>query len=421
MKKILFLTDMWSPQPTANAICIKNIAHVLQQRGWEIYVNAFAGEHGQKSETQDGVHIEYTRPAISRQLIAKSNFVANKRKAKIIRTCGILLNRITRLIFLPVYPVTAPLFTFLWSRRVLRQTLSNAIDTIISVNAPLDSVAAAYLVKKKYSNVKWIAYYIDGGSNYGKEQNFLGVKKKLQKKSIKWENTVLSYADKIVVMEGHSKYYKSVLSDRNLDHLEVLNVPLFCTQVVEQKGSIQTNYKSKKREVWTYMGTIRDGFYHPGKLFAWFLEYCNTHNAELHLYGTTDIEDYLVRNCDKKHIFYHGVVTHDCVDKILRKSDVLVYFRSERLDSVSGKFFEYLMYHKPIVYFGPKDDINWTQLVKYPLGVAIDQDTEESTNRLDAIINRKVNLSRDILRRTYYTSTPEAFVDMIEDAEKELQ
>lgn len=420
MKKILFLTDAWSAHPTANVICVKNITRVLQQRGWDVYVNAFADKRGQKSETQDGIHIEYTNPALSRQLIARSNFVTDKRKAKIIRTCGILLNRITRLFFLPVYPIAAPLFTFLWSRRVLRQTLSNAIDTIISVNAPLDSVAAAYLVKKKYSNVKWIAYYIDGGSNYGKEQNFLSAKKKLQKKSIKWENTVLSYANKIVVMEGHSYYYKSILSDENLKCLEVLNVPLFCAQVADQKSLIQIDRKSKKKEIWTYMGTIRSGFYHPGKLFTWFLRYCNSHNAELHLYGATNLDGYLMRNCDKQHIFYHGAVSHDRADEILRNSDVLVYFRSERLDSVSGKFFEYLMYHKPIVYFGPKNDINWMQLVKYPLGVAIDQETEESTKQLDMIINKKVDLSNDLLRRIYYTSTPEAFVNMIEDAEKEL-
>ena len=102
MKKILFLTDTWSPQPTANAICVKNIARVLQQRGWEIYANAFAGEHGQKSETQDGIHIEYTRPALSRQLITKSNFVSNEKWKKIVGTCGVLFNRVMRLFFFAV-------------------------------------------------------------------------------------------------------------------------------------------------------------------------------------------------------------------------------------------------------------------------------------------------------------------------------
>lgn len=419
MKKILFLTDMWSPQPTANAICVKNIACVLQDRGWDVYINAFAGKHGQKSEMQGGIHIEYTRPALSRRLIIKSNLISDEKRGKIICDCGVLLNRITRLFFLMCYPITAPLFTHLWSKRVLRQIISNEIDTIVSVNAPLDSVATAYLVKRKYPKVKWIAYYIDGGSNYGKEQNFLAVKKILQKKSVKWENKVLSYADKIVIMEGHSNFYKCVLNESNLKHVEVLNVPLFSTRAVEYKELVQTNYKTNNKEIWTYMGTIRDGFYNPEKLFAWFLKYCKTHNAELHLYGSTNMEGYLKKNCDGKHIFYHGVVMHSQVDEILRNSDVLVYFRSERLDSVSGKFFEYLMYHKPIVYFGPKNDINWMQLVKYPLGIAIDYETEEQTKQFDAIDNKEYTLSNNMLRRTYYTSTPEAFVDMIEGTKKE--
>lgn len=418
MKKILFLTDMWSPQPTANAICVKNIAHVLQERGWNVYVNAFSGGDGKKSEIYDGIHIEYTRPALSRQLITRSNFVSEGRKKKIISACGIMLNRLTRLLFLPCYPITAPIFTLLWSIKVSKQIERNDIDTIVSVNAPLDSVATAYLVKRKHPKLRWISYYIDGGSNYGKEQNFLAVKKRLQNKSVKWENKVLSYADKIVIMEGHSRFYKSILCDENLEHVEILNVPLFSVHVVEDGKRQENHYKSSDKEIWTYMGTIRDGFYNPQKLFAWFLKYSNTHNAELHLYGSTNMDDFLKKNCDEKHIFYHGVVSHDRVDEILRNSDVLVYFRSERLDSVSGKFFEYLMYRKPIVYFGPKSDINWMQLVKYPLGIAIDNETEKQTKEFDAINKKDFTLSDSMLRQTYYTSTPEAFVDMIEGVER---
>ncbi len=415
MKKFLFLTDMWSPQPTANSICVKNIATVLKQRGWEVYINAFEGKPNQNSETVDDVHIEYTKPALSRQLMIKAMFTAEAKKKRVLGNTGIFLNRVTRIVCMPFYPIVSPMFTKRWSKQIIRQIKENGINYVVSVNAPLDSIAAGYLVKKTCPDVKWIAYYIDGGSNYGKEQAFLKLKKKLQNKSVKWENRVLTVADKIVVMEGHSKFYTNILKSDNISRLAVLNVPLFNIQRTQFDESLRNN---SDKEIWTYMGTIRDGFYDPSKFFSWFLKYTKSHNAELHLYGSTNMDDYLQHNCDNKRIFYHGLISHDCVDSVLRNSDVLVYFRSERLDSVSGKFFEYLTYHKPIVYFGPKDDINWKQLEKYPLGIAIDQDTGEQTNEFGVILNSSDIISDDTLEKIFYTSTPMAFVDLVETIER---
>lgn len=402
---------MWSPQPTANSICIKNIASVLKQRGWAVYINAFEGTPRQESETIDGIHIAYTRPALSRQLMTRAMFTADSRKKGFFRAMGIFLNRVTRIICMPCYPIAAPIFAKRWSRNICKQVRENDIDVIVSVNAPLDSIAAGYLVKKACPKVNWVAYYIDGGSNYGKEQTFLAIKKKMQKKSVRWENRVLSDADKIIVMEGHSAFYTKELSTSNRSRLEVLNVPLFDVQQLRRNEKPR---KSSDKEIWTYTGTISSSFSDPGKLFSWFLQYSNHHRAELHMYGSTNMDAFLEAHCDHKSIFYHGLIPHDRVDSILSHSDVLVYFRSERLDSVSGKFFEYLMYRKPIVYFGPKDDINWRQLEKYPLGLAIDQDTGEQTKAFDTVFSDGVIPTADMLESIFYMSTPDAFADALD-------
>lgn len=414
MKKILFLTDMWSPQPTANVICVKNIASVLIERGYKVYANAFEGEPKQCKNVIDGVDIVYTKPSLARAMITKAMYASNPIKKLIYNKIGIALNRITRLIFLPFYPIVAPSFSKRWSEKICKQIAGNNIDIVISVNAPLDSIATGYLVKKKCPYVKWVAYYIDGGSNYGKEQSFLTLKMMLQRKSIKWENKVLELADKIIIMEGHADYYRSVLTKSNFFRMKVLNVPLFN---ISQMSSDSHCFENSDKEIWTYMGTIRRGFYDPQKLFSWFEEYSRSHNAELHLYGATNMDEFIRKNSDGKHIIYHGLIPHDEVEKILNKSNVLVYFRSEKIDSVSGKFFEYIMFQKPIVYFGPKNDINWIQLQKYPLGVAIDQDTGEQTKSLDLIFNKKYTVSKELLWKNYYTSTPDAFADVIDKIE----
>lgn len=416
MKRILFLTDMWSPQATANSVCVKNIANVLKRRNWEVYVDAFEGKTGQQSEVIDGIFVEYTRPGLSRQLLTRAKFIDDSIKKRIMITLGVWLNRVIRILNLPYYPVADSLFVKRWSDQVIKRIQKDDIDIVISVNAPTDSIAAGYLVKRKCPKVKWVAYYIDGGTNYGKEQNFLKIKKSLQNKAVKWENKILEIADAIVVMEGHSQYYKKMLNESNRSRLKILNVPLFCQNQIQRNGSTA---KGRDKEIWTYMGTIREKCYNPERLLSWFLWYSSIHEAELHLYGATDIEDYLQTKCDGKHIFYHGFISHDQVTKILADSDVLIYFVSEKLDSVSGKFFEYLMYGKPIVYFGPKEDINWLQLEKYPLGLAIDQDTGEQTKSFEEILNKSCSISEDVLTQIFYTSTPDAFADAIEEMETE--
>lgn len=345
MKKILFLTDMWSPKPTANSICVQNIASVLQKRGWKVYINAFEGKEGQTKESEDGIEIEYTRPSFPRFLLTKAVYTSNAMYKSFLNKAGLICNRFSRLMFLPAYPVAAPLFAKKWSEKIRKQIIENDIDVVVSVNAPFDSLAAGYLVKKKMPNIKWIAYYIDSGTNYGKEQTFLLLKKALQKKAVKWENKILSLADKIVIMEGHKHYYEKALNASNKSKMTVLNVPLFDVHNISSK---EADSKKHEKEIWTYMGSIRTGFYDPQKLFSWFREYCKSHKAELHLYGATNMEKWLQQNCDNQIIFYHGLIKHDKVDEILKESDVLVYFASARLDSVSGKFFEYLMYHKPM-------------------------------------------------------------------------
>lgn len=412
MKKILFLTDMWSPKPTANSICVQNIASVLQKRGWKVYINAFEGKEGQTKESVDGIEIEYTRPSFPRFLLTKAVYTSNDMYKSFLNKAGVICNRLTRLIFLPAYPVAAPLFAKKWSERIRKQVLENDIDIVVSVNAPFDSLAAGYLVKQKMPSIKWIAYYIDSGTNYGKDQSLLKLKKILQQKATRWENKILSLADKIIIMEGHKHYYEDILNASNKSRMTVLNVPLFNVQKISSKMS---SFGQNKKEIWTYMGSIRSGFYNPQKLFSWFREYCKFHNAELHLYGATNMEKWLLENCDRATIFYHGLIAHNEVDEVLKRSDVLLYFRSEKLDSISGKFFEYLMYQKPVVYFGFPNDINWKQVTKYPLGIAIDESSNKQDIDLEMLKKQTQAISKDLLWKLYYNSTPDAFADAIDE------
>ena len=113
-----------------------------------------------------------------------------------------------------------------WKQAADRLIKENHIDTVISVIAPDEALYTGYLIKKNNSSVNWIVYYIDAGTNVLNDTSFSSLKKALQGKARKWENSVLRLASKIIVMEGHSEYYKKSLNSDNLKKLEIANVPL---------------------------------------------------------------------------------------------------------------------------------------------------------------------------------------------------
>lgn len=387
----------------------------MQKNGWKIWVNAFKSEKAQKTSNENDIHTSYTRPALARWMITISQATSHHFLSLLLSKGGIFVNRICRMVVLPFYPIVSPCFSWRWVRSAIQQIDKNDISVLVSVNAPLDSIFTGYLIKLKRPNLIWIAYYIDGGSNYGVEQSFLYIKKILQKKAVKWENRKLAAADAIVVMDGHSKYYLSSLDSGNLSKLHIMNVPLFC-----RKKSIEHKQAAANKTIrWVYAGSIREGVYDPGKLFTWFGEYASTHKAELHIYGQTTMQSYLGKAANNKTIFYHGMLAHEEVQKELEKGDVLLFFRSAKSDSVSGKLFEYLSYGKPIVYFGPVDDINSRQLCKYPLGIALNCEAplQRNTDRIDEFLYEVQNetVPDEILDEIYYLSSPKAMADLIDN------
>ena len=375
---ILFLTDYWFPQMTANTICVQNIAEELQRTCNKVHVCAYS-EGQQTPDTVEDIRFSYIRPSFARRLLQQSKHCNNKSLARLLALAGTTINRIRRLILLPFYPVVSFSVPRRWSKKVSEIVQKDKIDVVVSVIAPDEALYAGYLIKKNNPSIDWKVYYIDAGTNILTDTSFEGLKKALQNKAKKWENKMLKLASKVVVMEGHADYYRHTLSSENAKKLRIGNVPLLKIGTVSAPA--QTISKNDK-EKWVYTGNLSGLFYDPKPLCEFFIQYRKKHlNAELHLYGPSDHREYLESvgkiQCG---IFWHGPVNHDEIPMILSSADLLVYFNCRQLDSVSGKFFEYLGYGKRILYYGSQGDINSNQIRKYNSGLVVDMNDPMEDN-----------------------------------------
>ena len=413
--KILFLTDSWFPNMTTNAICVKNIAEELIAEGHKVYVCAY-GDANQPTERYD-IQFSYIKPSFARRVLNAAQYrYKSGLKSKLCGIIGKTLNRIRRIVLLPFYPIVSFSVPRRWQRRTNDLIVAEGIETVVNVACPDESFYAGFLIKSQHKNVRWVVYNIDAGTNVLNGTSFELVKRLLQRKAVNWENRILKQADKIIVMEGHSSYYKDILSDDNRKKLNVADVPLL-PNIKDFKTIIVDNKKDIQRIVYT--GNMNGIYYDPKPLCDLFVEYCSIRSAELHLYGPSTHSEYLQRIMGKhNNIIWHGIVSHDEVVRVQSEADVLIYYKCVALDSVSGKLFEYLRQAKPIVYLGPSNDINANRLSKYKHGLAlsINDGAISNAQKMDRFFNDEMRgepVTKEEIEQSYSRCLPKTTAEII--------
>lgn len=418
-KSILFLLDFWYPKQTANSVCVKKIAKELLAQGWTVYVYAYRQNRKHEAHFRDeGINVYFETLDFSRQLLTLARWCESPLKQKALRLSGLLLNRARRFVLLPIYPIASPMMSLRWSRNCKKLIAEKKIKYVVSVMMPEDSVHTGYLIKKKSPEISWSVYYIDAGTNVLPGSNFEKLRKLLQNKAIRWENKILHGADRIIIMKGHESHYNASLDKENAKKLVVRDVPLFDLNSVCEDGEIVSNEKCQR---WVYTGSMWGKYYDPHRLCTLFMKYRKLRPAQLHLYGPSNFSEYLseLTNNPTSGIVWHGLVPHEEAVAAQRNADVLVYYKMRRLDSVSGKFFEYIVHKKPIVYFGNTGDINAEHVKKYDLGCTVDVAAEDAHNALkiadfiESCHHKKVEFQK--LKEDFYLSLPETTANVFED------
>ena len=413
IKKILILTDTWGPA-SANVTCVKNVINCIKD-DIHISVSAFEGPSPCPQDKYRSLDFHTIAPTRARQLYYLSDAVAktdpmlsNRLKAK-----AAFFSKLNRIKNIFSYPITCKSFSIKWAKQIETLLQKQHFDCIISVCAPEESMYTGYLIKQKYPQIKWLIHLIDEGSHRQFSSNFYYIEKMLAPKSMFQWREFIKASDGIIIMKCHENHYRLPFFKEVQDKITVLDVPLLQTDIHSLPASTLDKEFNTNIENWVYTGNLNTLYYNPEPICRMFLKYSENKNAMLHFFGRGDATTYITKMQEKypTKIKFWGFCQHDQISTYLQNANVLIYWRSKPMSSVSGKFFDYLSYGKPIIYFTTEQqDVNTPYVSKYTGGLIVrfTDSLEEQIAQIDNFLCKKPVIDIDEVKKLYYASTPQA-------------
>ncbi len=392
-KRIIFLSGNWDSRVDPTVVCTKALLGHFISHGYEVEISTYWGREKKANREQDGYRINYVHPHISLSLFDAYYHSKDNIKKRLYYIAAKIVNTLHRAITITHYPIGSVRFVRRWAKATCSLINPSDETILVSVVNPEDSIYAGYEVKRLNPNVRWIVYYLDCGTNVLPGSTFETFRTILHKKSVRAENNALTIADKVIVMCGHYDYYSTHLTPLNAKKLLMADIPLLCDKPKVAIGN-EFVYSDKLNIV--YAGTMTGVYYDPKSICELFMAIRQLMPyATLDLYGITDKNAYLNEmtqaNCG---ITYHGTVHHEKLEEVFKNADVLIYYKNQKIDSVSGKFFEYMSYMKPVVYYGIKGDINYNNVLRYSHGLSLDckEPAKENAERVVSFLQNLENV-----------------------------
>jgi glycosyltransferase involved in cell wall biosynthesis len=230
------------------------------------------------------------------------------------------------------------------------------IDTVFTTSPPHSAQLVGLKLKRKFG-VKWIADLRDPWTDiyYYDEFNHLPF---ARKKDLKYENEVLTSADRIITV---SKDVKRIFGSKS-DKIDLNKITIIPNGYDWEDFNNKKIFPEKNEFIITYTGTLADS-YNPSVFFH-SLKKVTENNPDvkirLRFIGNpagTLIEE--LRNISlSNNLELIPTVTHDRSVEYLLSSTILFLVIPEIKNDkgiLTGKLFEYLAARKPIICIGPED------------------------------------------------------------------
>lgn len=397
---ILFITGRYGKKAAANGICTKNVIDELVKSN-KVFCMCYDDF---SDETYEKVNIIKIRRGILQSLIYKSE--ENRKITGFIDK----LVKIRNLFFIPVWPLTDPIYTLKAYIKAKKLCKTENIDMVIGVHMPLSSLIVASKLKKKNKKIKYIAYFLDSLSG-GKPLSIMSLEWNTKKK-LKWERKLLENADKIIFMEASRKHQEKYNSKTDFyKRVVYLDIPL-----LKRSKKLEKNYFKNDKINVSFCGTAN----YPLRNLPYLLnviEKIKDKNIIFHFFGNSNYDGLVNSKLD--NVKYYSSVSHEQVEQILASSDILLNLGTKVISTISGKIFEYMSYGKPIIStFSIKDESCIPYLIKYKNSNLIDENNdniEEEAYKLEKFIKENVgkNVEFEKLEKLFYNNTPTAFADEI--------
>lgn len=402
--RVIFITDSYYPSPSPNAICVKKLKDVFDEK--KIATDIIAVRTFSKNtELPHDSSVHFVNPNFLFSALIEAKATNNLKRfnfiSKLFKVKGALYG-----LFWPLISLSNIIKYTIAVGKMLNKSTEETI--VVGVYKSLEGAVSGAIVKKIWKRGTYVLYTLDAISG--------GIIPKVLKcqyisnKSIKrWERFLFKAYDSLFVMQSHKKYYDSneYLLFRN--KLHYVDIPLFYMRTVKE------NILNEGRIHFVFTGGISKRTANP-LYFMQILDYLHDERFVFDVYGKIydrDIEEILMSS---KYTKYHGTVSHEKVLEIQSYSNCLLNFGNYIPCAIPCKIFEYFSTGKPIISFMKiDDDASLPYITKYPNSLVIDERLSIEINALS--LKRYVDVLSSTcvedLRSIFFDNTPEATVDQI--------
>jgi hypothetical protein len=237
----------------------------------------------------------------------------------------------------------------------------NKIDTLIVTLPPYKLSYYLLPLKKKYPHLKFIVDYRDPWTDNRSYHGFATISKEDLAAEIEFEKEVLNTAD--VVLDVNEQ---SLIALKNKTGSKALfkHLPNGFDQNDYRSIDLSGSLKGDKDIHFVYSGSFYPNLIYLLKPVISVLNKLKTTNTELYkklhfdFYGNMDHEAIeLLKHSDCDAIRFHGSIPQkEVLNKINQADFCLLFAATDHANAFNTKFYEYLYFKKPILYFGGKGD-----------------------------------------------------------------
>lgn len=397
-KHIVFVMGRFLPERSANVNCIENIIAEMQESGYQITVVCSSALKSEKT-------------CIDKTDVYRTQYISyahklSRCKSLVLRKFLVLGHFLKSVFVLPIYPNVTPLITYKTYKKIVEIHENKKIDCVIGVFQPYFPIGAILKFKKKFTNIPVIGYYLDVMKGTNKP---FGITQKMFEKMCDMTQTRdFSRLDRVILPECSRVYYESEKYAAVKEKISYLNFPTLL-----KKNYIGENATDSL--VFAFAGTTNRIYRNPTRAIEIFLKLAmRKPGLTFHLYGASDMVKELkeFEKCSNGAFVYHGVVSKERADAVLKMADFCVNFGNDVLGMVPSKVFEMISLGKSIVHFTPgSTDSSSYYMKKYKKAHVVDvkkADEKIISELLDFMNKEKMDISFDEIENTFYSATPRA-------------
>lgn len=418
MKNILFILGDFYPRPTANGICVNEVINECRKQGYNVFCLANKQYGSRSGKLDNGVQIEFVRMPVAYYLLDRQQVTKNKVLRKVFSLACKVSNAVLCLMRIPNFPIQKN-HVNRYCKAANKIIKENHIDIIVGENTPANCAYAGAILKKEHPEITYVSYFLD--PLYGAIQHRLLGKKKSDQRTRSIEQEIITESDLVIMQNEHRKHFRSYLSEDKAKKTVYLGVPLISDRGCN--GALQAEAKregSAEKKKILYAGNLSTVIRDPTFILNCFRY---VRNAELVMYVPNQ-EAWLHKLVEgNPNVQLHGKVPHSEIAAQMKKMDAFLNIGNSIRDQAPSKIMEYISYGKPIITTYREDyDTSLKYVKDYPHCLALDEregSCQDAANKIEEFMaadHEQIPYSQ--IEKKYYTSTPQAFVNAMNEAEQ---